>query len=960
MSSSICPSSDWTRDGPGEPNGGNALIGQNLYLDDKSMITDGSNEHDSTKGTILPRQVYDGATECDVGEDASRRSWAARAVVTILALCPQVQGADTRTNQAQDVLRTTLDNGLKVVIVRNSLAPAVTTVVNYLVGSNEAPEGLPGTAHAQEHMMFRGSPGLTTSQLADIVAAMGGMFNADTQQTVTQYFFTVPADDLDVALHIELIRMRGVLDRERLWQQEKGAIEQEVAQDLSNPEYTFYTKLLAAMFKGTPYAHSPLGTVSSFDRTTGAMLKQFHETWYAPNNAILVVVGDVQPVQAMEQVRSLFGPLPRKTLPDRPKIELQPVKPATLHLKTDQPIGMAIVSFRMPGYQSEDYAASQVLADVLSSQRGDLYALVPQGKALYAGFSLSPLPEAGLGYAVAAFPQGTDAQPLLDEVRRRLAETVEKGFSADLVEAAKRQELTSSELQKNSVFGLAMAWSQAVAVEGRQSPADDLQAIQAVSVADVDRVARRCLDPNHAVVAILTPEVSGQPTTGKAFGGVENVTPKHTEAVKLPGWAQRALERLSVPKSTLDPTVTILPNGLRLIVQPTTTSRAVSVYGHVRNEPALETPPGKEGVNQVLDQMFNYGTTSLDRLAFQQALDEIGASESAGTDFSLDVLATRFDRGVQLLADNVLHPALPQEAFKIVQRQVAGTVAGQLQSPGYLATRALENGLYPEDDPSLREATPASVNALTLEDVREYHRTVFRPDLTTIVVVGQTVPETARTTIAKHFGSWVAEGPTPEVLLPPVPPNIPSVATVPDASRIQDQVVLSQTLGLVRSDPDYYALQLGNHVLGGGFYATRLYRDLREEPGFVYSVSASLDVNRTRGTYTIRYACGPSNVAKAREIVWRNLAQMRRQPVSDAELQNAKALLLREIPLSESSVNNIAQGFISRVDLSLPLNEPILAAKRYMDLTASQVQAAFEKWIRPDALVQIVQGPAPK
>jgi zinc protease len=586
--------------------------------------------------------------------------------------------------------------------------------------------------------------------------------------------------------------------------------------------------------------------------------------------------------------------------------------------------------------------------------------LVPQGKALFAGFSLSTLPEAGLGYAVAAFPQGGDPQPLMDEVRKILAGSLKKGFPADLVEAAKRQELTNSELQKNSVFGLAMAWSQAVAVEGRQSPADDIKAIQAVTVQDVDRVARRYLDPNHAIAAILTPEASGQPTSSKTPGGVENLTPKHVEAVKLPDWAEEALKRLSIPKSTLNPTVATLPNRLKLIVQPATISNTVSVYGHVRNEAALETPPGKEGVNQVLDQMFNYGTTSLDRIAFQRALDEIGASESAGTDFSLDVLAAQLDRGVQLLADNVLHPALPAEAFKIVQQQVAGTVAGQLQSPGYLATRALARGLYPKDDPSLREATPATVNALALADVQEYHRTVFRPDLTTIVVIGRTTPEAARATIEKYFGPWQAEGPKPDVLLPGVPANKPSVVAVPDASRVQDQVTLAQTLGLVRSNPDYYALQLGNHVLGGGFYATRLYRDLREESGLVYNVSASLEVGKTRGTYTVQYACDPSNVAKAREIVERNLTQMKSEPVSNGELQNAKALLLREIPLSESSVDNIAQGFISRVDLDLPLNEPILAAQRYMDLTAKQVQAAFEKWIRPETIVQVSQGPTPK
>ena len=159
--------------------------------------------------------------------------------LTVLLACAPTASTRGATAGKEEVLRAALENGLKVVIVRNRLAPVVTTMVNYLVGSNEAPEGFPGTAHAQEHMMFRGSSGLSANQIADIIAAMGGKFNADTQQTVTQYFLTLPSEDLDVALRIEAIRMRGVLDNERLWSQERGAIEQEAAQDLSIPEYIF-------------------------------------------------------------------------------------------------------------------------------------------------------------------------------------------------------------------------------------------------------------------------------------------------------------------------------------------------------------------------------------------------------------------------------------------------------------------------------------------------------------------------------------------------------------------------------------------------------------------------------------------------------------------------------------------------------------------------------------------------
>ncbi len=878
-------------------------------------------------------------------------------VLLLLSWPPQVQAAQ---NEDSGVLRATLDNGLRVIVVRNALAPVATTVMNYLAGSVEAPPGFPGMAHAQEHMMFRGSPDLSAGQLSDIVAAMGGAFNADTQQTITQYYFTVPAQDLDVALRVEWIRMRGILDSEKLWQQERGAIEQEVAQDLSSPDYVFYTKLLAALFQGTPYAYTPLGTVESFDKTTAAMLQKFHGTWYVPNNAILVIVGNVQPAEVLDRVRKLFGPVPARQIPEKSAIRLEPVKPEILNQKTDQPFGSVVVAFRMPGYDSNDYAASVVLSDVLSSQRGNLYALVPQGKALVASFSLGPLPRAGLGLALAAFPQGAEPQPLVDEVRRILAEGVKKGFPADLVQAAKRQEVTNAEQQKNSVSGLAMAWSQAVAVEGRRSPEEDVQAIQRVTVEDVNRVARRYLDLDRAVVAILTPESSGKPVAAKPPGGVESFTPQHAEPVELPDWAVQALGRLEVPKSTLDPVVSTLPNGLKLIVQPENISRIVSVSGHIRREPNLETPPGKEGVDQVLDQLFPYGTTALDRLTFQAALDEIGANESAGTDFSLEVLAEHFDRGVQLLADNELRPALPAEAFRVVQQQVAGTVAGLLQSPGYLTARALKEGLFPKDDPTLRQATPETVKSLTLADVNDYYRKVFRPDLTTIVVLGPVTPQAAAQVIGKYFGSWKASGLPPNVLLPPVPANKPAAFVVPDARRVQDIVVLSQTLGLTRSNPDYYALQLGNHVLGGGFYASRLFRDLRETTGLVYSVDSRFDVKRTRGLYGVDYACDPSNVAKARAIVVQNLKRMQTEPVADRDLQRARALALRQIPLSESSVDTISQGFINRVDLDLPLDEPIRAAGQYVKLTADDVRAAFEKYLRPDDLVQVTQGPEPK
>ncbi len=882
-----------------------------------------------------------------------RAAWLALAALTLGAAAPS-------HSDGSQVLRATLNNGLRVVIVRNRLAPVVSTAINYLAGSDEAPEGFPGMAHAQEHMMFRGSPGLSAAQLADIGGMMGGRFNADTQEGVTQYYFTVPADDIDVALRIGAIRMRGVNDSEEDWNKERGAIEQEVARDLSDPDYVLYKQLRAAMFAGTPYAHDALGTQASFDKTTAKMLKKFYDTWYAPNNALLVIAGDVDPEKTLAKVRELYGDIPPKKLPQRPQYNPKPVPSKTLSIPTDQSTAATLIALRMPGPKSPDFAAAEVLADVLSSQRGALYAMVPEGKAIGTGFQLSAMPKASMAYAIAAYPASADASGVKAEMVRILRDIHDRGVPPALVDAAKLQEKTQAGAQKDSIEGLATLWSEALAVYGLPSPEADLERIQNVTVADVNRAARKYLDLDHAIYAVTTPRASGKPVAGSGFGGQEQIDLPKTKASRLPDWAETALSKLSVPQSALDPVITTLPNGITLIVQPEDVSDTINVYGHIKNREQTEAPADQQGVDDVLERMFDFGTESMNRLDFQQALDAIGARESAGTDFTLLVPRQKFDRGMQLLADNELHPALPAPVLDMLKGQLAQIVATRNKSPGYLFQRALRQSLFPPSDPSLKDATPETVSALTMDKLKAYYANVFRPDETTIVVMGKVSPDAAKAAVMRYFGAWKSTGPKPETDLPPAPPNARAVVAVPDSSRVQDKVLLAQTMGLTRTDPDYYALDLGNAVLGGGFYSTRLSIDLRKNAGLVYSVDSSIISGPTRSIYLIDYACDPKNVAGAETIAINDVKSMRDAPPSAGELGQAKALLLRRIPLAESSFNAIANGFIQRRDLGLPWDEPTRAARHYLAITAADVQAAMRKWIRADGFVRVSQGPAPQ
>jgi len=864
----------------------------------------------------------------------------------------------SRAADPDDVLRATLPNGLRVVVVRDRLAPVVTTELSYLAGSNDAPEGFPGTAHALEHMMFRGSAGLDRDQLAELGALLGGVYNASTTETVTTYTYTVPATDLALALHSEALRMGGLTLAQADWEQERGAIEQEVSRDLSSPLYTYGAQAQALLFQGTPYEHDALGTRPSFDRTDAALLRQFYERWYAPNNAILVIAGDLEPRLALSEAQAAFGDIPRRDLPEHAAFTLNPVRPQTLALPTDFPIGLVTIATRMPGLKSPDFAAADILGDVLGSRRGALYGLVPAGRALMAQFSYSPKSDVGYGSAIAAFPKDSDPAPVLADLRRVLADIADNGVPPELMEAAKRQELAQLAFANDSISGLARGWSQALAFGGANSPDDIAHAYEAVTVADVDRLARELLDPDHAIVGILTPRGTGTPASGGGFGGAESFAAPPDHPVTLPEWASTALASLNLPTPMAPPDISVLPNGLRLIVQPEHVSHTVTVLGRVRSEEATQEPPGKEGVASLTGRLFDYGTTTRDRLAFRKAADDIAATVSAGRSFSIRALSSEFRPAMQLLAENELHPAFPPGAFEVARRQFAQSLAGALQSPDYLFSRAVAQATVPASDPSLREPTPKTVAALRLSDVAAYYVSTFRPDLTTMVVVGDTTPQEARAVVAEAFGAWRVEGPTPAIDLPAVGASASSRARVSNPSSLQDQVSLSQAVLLPVTSPDRYALELGNIILGSGF-SSRLYRDLRVRTGYVYSVRSSFDWRRTRADYTISFGADGENLDKARALALRDLRDMQTTPVSDAELSRAKAQLLRRLPMQHASVGAIAGQYLRLVDLGLPLNSEQLAAQRYSALTAAQIQQAFTAWVRPDELAEVSGGPPP-
>jgi zinc protease len=890
------------------------------------------------------------------------KRWALGALLST-AIAAQASAAPSTGSTESTVLKATLRNGLQVVIVRNTLAPVVSTDLSYLVGSRDDPPGWPGMAHAQEHMMFRGTKNLTTAELGTIATALGGDFNAETSEMTTQYQFTVPAGDLDAVLRIESDRMRGVLDLQSQWQNERGAIEQEVARDEAAPGSDFFDDAEAIAYKGTVYEHPGVGTKAAFDALTGPRLKAFWDKWYAPNNAVLVIAGNVDPQGTLAAVRARFEGIPEKVIPAHEAAHFEPLKRTVIRRGTTLAYPLAAIGLRLPGLDSPDFLASFVLQGILGADRAALHELGDDGLALEGEWQSMPYVKEGqLGFAVAALAPGSDPDAMVKKLEAILTNYREHGVPAELFESTKRRLIADQELSRNSIGSLASDWADTIAVDREPSIAYEQELIGRVTLADVNRVARTYLDVNHAIIGSLTPSVGASQSEppAPAGGTRENPLGKQQTVTHLPDWGAALVHDVNVPAANLAPQQIKLANGITLIVQPETISDSVFVYGNVKTTPALEEPQGKEGVSRVLEGMYPYGTQTMDRQTFARALDDIDTSIDGGSGFGVQTTSRNFDRAMTLLAQNELQPRLDQATLDVVRRRTIDSLQTELNSTHTLALQRAAAKLLPFNDPELREPSVAGVQGLSLEDVRNYYAKTMRPDMTTIVVVGNVGVAQARAAIERTFGDWKATGPAPVVDLPPVPLNPPGDVKIPLPNIHQDYVTLEQLVPLSRSSPQYYPLLLGNAVLGGGSVGpeqSRLFRDIRQNAGLVYSIDSQFVSNGARSRFSIEFACAQGNESRIEGLVNDELALIRKEPVGDFELSLIKASMVRRVVLGDASASSIGEAFLNDAVNNMPLDQDQVDARHLLATDAQSIQNAFVADIHPENFVRTIEGP---
>ncbi|HEX3468670.1 MAG TPA: pitrilysin family protein [Candidatus Elarobacter sp.] len=892
-----------------------------------------------------------------------RRPAAALALVFFLGLPFSPAPAQSPPSAPPAPQARTLPNGLKVVVIEDHAAPVVQVHMWYRFGALDETPGKTGLAHALEHMMFRGTHDLSSAGIDDMVSRVGGEVNAETENEMTHFYFVVPSDRTDMIVHLEADRMRGLKLDPADWNLERSAVLTEYAEKHSNPVSAFIFDVNQRVYPNSRLGSTSLGEKADIERATVADLRKYYDEWYRPNNATLVVAGDVVPDAVFASAERWFGQIPSAPLPARRQYVLAPAKGASYVDRSNYPYTIVDEAYAAPG-DAKPYEHDQVRNDValgaLFNPRGPFrQALVESGLTL--GYDPVPMEDrrASVVHVMLIVAPGHTPAQVRAAYEKTMAQALAKGLDPDLFAASKRSELASMTYARDSIVGLGDAVGANMVFPGDTDPSQFDALYGAITRDEATDVARHVY-AKASVVAVLEPGQSS-PATARP---PENVTSSVSDnfgsrvsngPIVQPDWMKEALAKPLALRSAVDPTLTTLPNGLHLLVQRIPTNPTVFIDGIVRTSPSFD-PPGKEGLGQVTSTLMDWGSAKYDYDAQRKAGDDLAADLSFGTAFSAHGRSSDFPKLLDVLADDVRRPLLPADKFDLVRSQLAAFAGRRALQAGYEAQRLFDNALYPAGDPVLHVASERTISNVTLDDVKAYDAKYIRPDLTTLVVVGDVDPAEVKRQVEAEFGDWASSGTRPDPHLPPIPLPEPQTQVVTTAG--QDTTVELGAPALARTSPDFDSLSLANAIYGGnGSLDSRLFREVRERRGLVYGASSELDADRDRGTFTVSFSAVPSKIDAAEAVVRAELKRMQTDDVGADELARAKIRIVATQLNAEQATSTIA-GDLLRIGLDdLAPSYYATLANRYAQITAGDVRHAAATYFHPDNLVEVRIGP---
>jgi len=850
-----------------------------------------------------------------------------------------------------------LDNGLRVVVHEDRKAPIVAVTIWYHVGSKNERPGKTGFAHLFEHLMFNGTENYNDEYFAPFQEVGATSMNGTTDFDRTNYFETVPSSAVDLALWMESDRMGhllGAIDQAKLDEQ-RGVVQNEKRQGENQPYGKVFAEILENVFPpGHPYSWEVVGSMEDLNAATLDDVREWFETYYGPNNATLVLAGDIDVETAREKVERYFGDIPPgPPITKRDTWTQSELDDKRIIMQDRVPQARLYKTWRGPEWKSDDSTLLQLADYVLTAGKTSrLYNRLVYEDQIASDVGAFALDnEIGGAYVVlaSALP-GVELATVEQAIDEELARFLEDGPTRAELERVKTQIRASFVRGIEQVGGFG-GKSNILATNAVYGGSPDfykhsLSVLNSATPAEVTAAARRWI--SGPAVALEVRPYDGS-LTADAVGVDRSAGPPMPSS--FPDAPFPALSRAT------------LSNGMKLIVAE---RHAVPIVNFSLQLDAGYAADqfGKQGGASLAMSMLDEGTRNRDALEISDQLAGLGANISTGSNLdmsvvSLSALKENLDASLDIYADVILNPSFPDNELDRLRRLQLSDIQQEKADPQSMALRALPRLLYGEEHAygmgMTGSGTEESVASMTQADLIAFHDSWFKPNNATMIVTGDITLAEVQTRLEALFARW-QPGETPEKTLPFVEPERRArVFLIDRPGAEQSYIMAGELIEPMRVD-DELDIEAMNDILGGNF-TSRINMNLREDKSWSYGARTTVVDTMAQRLFLVLAPVQSDQTAPSMVEIARELDDyLSTRPATEEEVDTSKKRSTLTLPGRWETARSVAGDIAQLVRFGLPDDYWDRYASLVAGIDAVSVNAAARETLRPDQLTWVVVG----
>jgi zinc protease len=872
--------------------------------------------------------------------------------------------ANTNVSLTKGVRRTVLKNGMIVLTKEVHNAPVVTVQVWYKIGSrNEAP-GVNGIAHQLEHMLFKGTKERPV-QFGRLLSALGSNFNAFTSYDQTVYYETLERNKLSSALVLEADRMQNALIDAKALEGEKRVVISELQGNENSAGYRLGKAVQELALPNSPYGLSVGGTKADVQTFTEPQVRSYYSSYYAPNNAVLVLVGDFNTDKALSEVRRIMEPIPSRPITVKtPQAAPRVVKSREITLREPGSNALLNAVYPLPRASHPDVAALDVMNYILSVGRSSrLYQeLVETGKASSVSAGAANLADAGWYEYSAATDAGKSLRAIDQIIQAEIGKMQNTTASAIELSRAKTQLRSGYLLSYRDIDSQARQLGNDETTVGDYKFTDKyLARVQQVTAADVQRVAKQYLQPAKRILGFFEPDNSKGQAVEAGTG--------HNSAANLgvpldPSELQKYLPKTVtdvVANAQSQPQKLTLKNGMQVLLLPDASSPTVTLQGSITAGTEFDIP-SKAGVAALTASNLMNGTINKSAIEIAKSLENRGASLGFGTSReSVTVGGSALDEDLplllQTLGDVLQNAQFPAKEFTNSRQRALTALQAELDSPSAVARRSFQQTVYPKDHPFTNFPTLESLQAITTQDLTQMYQRRYQPQNTMLALVGNFNSSNVKGILEQVFSPWKNSGDRQTLSYAVAELPAKSIQVKPTIVGKTQSVTIMGNKAINRLDPRYYAALVLNQVVGGDTLSSRLGTEIRDRLGLTYGIYSSFVAGKRQGTFLISMQTDPNNAALAVEKSLELLRTVKTNGLTAAEVNNAKQSIASNYTVELGSADDVAANSLGNLVYGLPTSEIRDFPNKIRAVTLAQVNQAAKDLLHPDQFVVVTAGP---